>query len=62
LSNGFSARTVYMKHWRGLAKPQVELALDQLAERGWVTELVVQTGTKPRVIYTINPGIHEGLL
>lgn len=62
LSNGFSARTVYMKHWRGLAKPQVEQALEQLAERGWVAELVVQTGTKPKVIYTINPGIHEGLL
>jgi hypothetical protein len=62
LSNGFSARTVYMKHWRGLAKPQVEQALDQLAERGWVTELVVSTGGKPRAIYTINPGIHEGLL
>ncbi len=62
LSSGFTARTVYTKGWAGLTKTTVVPALEQLAEMGWVREVVIPTAGRSSVQYLINPNVTEELL
>jgi putative DNA primase/helicase len=56
LTDGFTLRELYRKHWAGLSeKPAVEQAVDLLLDLGWLKEEVMVTGGRTKTCYRINP-------
>jgi len=60
--SGFTVRDVYHgRHWSMLADArQVQLAVDELVELGWLRAEPVSTCGRPKVIHHINPRILAG--
>jgi putative DNA primase/helicase len=57
LTNGFTLRDVHQKGWANLAdRDQVKAGLDLLVDLDWLAAKTEQTGGRPRISYTINPG------
>lgn len=60
LTDGFTLRIVYRRHWAGLASPDdAKEAIVLLLELDWLREVHEDTRGKPRVTYLINPRIQE---
>jgi putative DNA primase/helicase len=58
LTDGFTLRDIYRKHWAGLSERQaVEQALDLLLDLGWLREEVEDTGGRSKTCYRINPAV-----
>jgi putative DNA primase/helicase len=58
LTDGFTLRDLYRKHWEGRSEKQaVEQAVDLLLDLGWLKEEVEVTGGKPKTHYRINPAL-----
>jgi hypothetical protein len=58
LSNPFTAREIYLKHWTGLASAkEVAEPLDLLVDLGWLRPIPVQRGGRPTQHYYVNPKI-----
>lgn len=55
--DGFTVREVYHgRHWSMLADAsQVQLAVDELIELGWLRAELVNTPGRPKVVHHINP-------
>jgi hypothetical protein len=59
LKDGFTLREVYRKHWGGLSdRDSLEPAVDTLVALGWLNEVNLNTGGKPKTTYWINPKIN----
>jgi len=57
IANGFTARDIHQKGWANLSDhDQVKAGLDLLVDLDWLAAKTEQTGGRPRVSYTINPG------
>jgi Protein of unknown function (DUF3987) len=61
LEEGFTARDVYLlKGWAGLSNAKaVEGPLDLLESLGWLESVTLNTGGRPKTVYTINPRIKD---
>ncbi len=60
LTDDFTVRDVYSRHWTGLDdRIQIEQDLQQLAEYGWVKPEKRATGGRPTTIYRINPKLFK---
>ena len=55
----FQARDVYRKCWAGLNREETGAALDILESIGWVKEVEIETGGRPRTDWQINPRIRS---
>jgi len=61
LSPGFTTRTIQRKCWRGLSKSEyIDLALESLAEKGWLRDLPKSEGRgRPTIAWDINPAVQR---
>ncbi|HZZ78458.1 MAG TPA: YfjI family protein [Gemmataceae bacterium] len=57
VQDGFSLRSVYRNGWAGLDRDSLELAAELLVELGWLREVEIETGGKPKIIFRINSAI-----
>jgi putative DNA primase/helicase len=58
LTDGFTLRELYRKHWAGLPDKQAaEQAVDLLLDLGWLKEEVVVTDGRTKTCYRINPAL-----
>lgn len=55
LKDGFTARDVYLKGWRGLDVETTRKALAVLEDAGWIRVRPIVTGGRPKSEYDINP-------
>ncbi len=56
LSNEFTARDIYGKHWSKLSKPRdVQNGLETLNEYGYLRAVTVNDGHRPKTVYFIHP-------
>jgi putative DNA primase/helicase len=55
--DGFVLRDVYRNAWAGLDKQSLEPAVELLIELGWLKEVKISTGGKPKTTYRINPKV-----
>ena len=53
----FSERDVYLKGWRLLDKERTSLALDYLEALDRVSRRTLETGGRPRIIWTVHPAL-----
>ena len=57
IADGFTLRDIHQKGWSNLSdRDQVKAGLDLLTDLDWLAAKTEQTGGRPRVSYTINPG------
>lgn len=60
LTDGFTVRDVYSRHWTGLDdKLKIEQDLMQLAEYGWVRPEKPANGGRPTTVFRINPKLFK---
>ena len=60
LTDTFTARDVYRRHWAGLpTREDAQKGIDVLVELGWLAEAKEPTGGRPSVKYVINPLVKE---
>lgn len=57
IRDGFALRSVYRNAWAGLDKQSSEFAAELLVELGWLKEVAIDTGGRPKITYRINPSI-----
>lgn len=54
LEDGFTARDIYQKDWAGLSdREHVQAGLALLCDYGWLTQEKVQSGGKPKTVFTV---------
>jgi len=60
LTDPFTARDVYLKHWAGLSTAKdVAEPLDLLVALNWLRPILIQTGGRPTQHYFINPKVRR---
>jgi hypothetical protein len=60
LTDAFTARDVYRRHWVGLdTRDDAQKGIDVLVELGWLVEVRETTGGRPSIKYVINPRVKE---
>jgi Protein of unknown function (DUF3987) len=60
LTEAFTARDVYRRHWAGLpTREEAQKGIDVLVELGWLAEVRETTGGRPSIKYVINPQVRE---
>jgi hypothetical protein len=60
LTNAFTARDVYRRHWAGLpTREEAQKGIDVLVELGWLAEVRETTGGRPSIKYVMNPQVKE---
>ena len=56
LSDGFTERDIYSRHWSGLSKgDRLSHGLKMLVEYDWLSSETKSTGGRPTTIYRVNP-------
>jgi putative DNA primase/helicase len=61
VKDGVTVRSVYERHWSGLAtNRQVMAAMDVLASAGWVRLERLDTGGRPSEVFHLHPDLLEG--
>jgi Protein of unknown function (DUF3987) len=56
LEDGFAARDIRRREWSGLTDTdQIKAGLSLLADYDWLAPRTIETGGRPRIIYSINP-------
>lgn len=55
LASSFTARDIYGKHWKKLAKPdEVKRGLELLTEYRYLTSVQIETGGRTKTVFTVN--------
>ncbi len=56
LSAGFTARDIHQRGWSNLSdRSAVQAGLDLLVDLDWLAPKTIQTGGRPRVVFSLNP-------